>query len=116
MNMYEELQERGLIAQVTDEKKIREMDKWDDTRINEKKEIFAYSLTELVHGKEEADKAKIAAYALFNGSGDDSNMPTTQLKAEEVPENGISIIERDSILNGVKLKKGKKVFHKLVAI
>lgn len=114
--MYEELQERGLIAQVTDEKKIREMDKWDDTRINEKKEIFAYSLTELVHGKEEADKAKIATYALFNGSGDDSNMPTTQLKAEEVPENGISIIERDSILNGVKLKKGKKVFHKLVAI
>lgn len=96
MNMYEELQERGLIAQVTDEKEIREMDKWDDdTRINEKKEILVYSLTELVHGKEETDKAKIAAYALFNGSGDDSNMPTTQLKAEEVPENGISIIERD---------------------
>lgn len=58
--MYEELQERGLIAQVTDEKEIREMDKWDDTRINEKKEILAYSLTEIVHGKEEADKAKIA--------------------------------------------------------
>ncbi len=134
--------------------KIKKMDKWDDTRINEKKEILAYSLTELVHGKEEADKAKLAAYALFNGSGDDSNMPTTQLKAEEVPEDGISImealvicglaksrsearrlieqggvsingekvqeyetiIERDSILNGVKLKKGKKVFHKLVAI
>lgn len=133
---------------------IKKMDKWDDTRINEKKEILAYSLTELVHGKEEADKAKLASYALFNGSGDDSNMPTTQLKAEEVPENGISImealvicglaksrsearrlieqggvsingekvqeyetiIERDSILNGVKLKKGKKVFHKLVAI
>lgn len=133
---------------------IKKMDKWDDTRINEKKEILAYSLTELVHGKEEADKAKLAAYALFNGSGDDSNMPTTQLKAEEVPEDGISImealvicglaksrsearrlieqggvsingekvqeyetiIERDSILNGVKLKKGKKVFHKLVAI
>lgn len=69
------------------------MDEWDDTRINEKKEILAYSLTELVHGKEEADKAKLAAYALFNGSGDDSNMPTTQLKAEEVPEDGISIME-----------------------
>lgn len=133
---------------------IKKMDEWDDTRINEKKEILAYSLTELVHGKEEADKAKLAAYALFNGSGDDSNMPTTQLKAEEVPEDGISImealvicglaksrsearrlieqggvsingekvqeyetiIERDSIINGVKLKKGKKVFHKLVAI
>lgn len=133
---------------------IKKMDEWDDTRINEKKEILAYSLTELVHGKEKADKAKLAAYALFNGSGDDSNMPTTQLKAEEVPEDGISImealvicglaksrsearrlieqggvsingekvqeyetiIERDSILNGVKLKKGKKVFHKLVAI
>lgn len=72
---------------------IKKMDEWDDTRINEKKEILAYSLTELVHGKEEADKAKLAAYALFNGSGDDSNMPTTQLKAEEVPEDGISIME-----------------------
>lgn len=37
MNIYEELQERGLIAQVTDEKEIKKMDKWDDTRINEKK-------------------------------------------------------------------------------
>ena len=34
-----------------------EMEKWDDSRINEKKMILAHELTELVHGKEEADKA-----------------------------------------------------------
>ena len=45
---------------------IEAMDGWDASRINEKKEILAYSLTELVHGTEEADKAKAAAYALFS--------------------------------------------------
>ena len=37
---------------------IEEMEKWDDSRINEKKEILAYELTALVHGEEEANKAK----------------------------------------------------------
>lgn len=53
---------------------IEAMDGWDASRINEKKEILACSLTELVHGKEEAERAKTATYALFAGIGDDSNM------------------------------------------
>ena len=40
---------------------------------------MAYELTALVHGKEEAKIAQESAKALFAGSGDDSNMPTTQL-------------------------------------
>ena len=51
---------------------IAEMDKWEDSRINEKKDILAWELTALVHGKEEADKAKEASRALFSGEGDDS--------------------------------------------
>ncbi len=62
---------------------IREMEKWDDSRINEKKEILAYELTALVHGKEEADKAKSAAQAIFSGVMDDENMPTTEFSEEE---------------------------------
>lgn len=73
--------------------KINEMEGWEDSRINEKKEILAYELTELVHGKEEADKAKAAAYALFSGSGDSENMPTTQIGDEDLFEDKINIVK-----------------------
>ena len=61
-------------------------------KINEKKEILAHELTELVHGKEEADKAQQAAHALFSGSGDSENMPTTELASADFENNEISII------------------------
>ena len=70
---------------------IEEMEKWDDARINEKKEILAMELTTLVHGAEEAEKARAAARALFSGGGDDSNMPTTELT--DVPDDGMGIID-----------------------
>jgi len=72
---------------------IEAMDKWEDNRINEKKEILAYELTKLVHGEEEAEKAKAAARALFSGVGDDSNMPTTELADADVPAEGMKIID-----------------------
>ncbi|MCQ3034732.1 MAG: tyrosine--tRNA ligase [Bacilli bacterium] len=58
---------------------IREMEKWDDSRINEKKEILAYELTKLVHGEEEATKAKAAAKALFSGEMDEANLPVKEV-------------------------------------
>ena len=70
---------------------IEEMEKWDDARINEKKEILAMELTTLVHGAAEAEKARDAARALFGGGGDDSTMPTTELS--DVPEDGMGIID-----------------------
>ena len=72
---------------------IREMDAWPDSRINEKKEVLAFELTSLVHGQEEAEKAQSAARALFSGEGDDASMPTTCLCCEQVPEEGINIID-----------------------
>ena len=69
---------------------IDEMEKWDDSRINEKKEILAHELTELVHGKEEADKAQASARSLFSGSGDTENMPSTAI---ELTEDSISIVD-----------------------
>ena len=69
---------------------IDEMEKWDDSRINEKKEILAYELTELVHGKEEADKAQASARSLFSGAGDTANMPTTEV---ELDSDSISIVD-----------------------
>ena len=72
---------------------IKEMENWEDSRINDKKEILAYELTELVHGKEEANKAKKSAYELFSGSGNSENMPTTELKQEDLFEDKIGIVK-----------------------
>ncbi len=72
---------------------IEAMEGWDDSRINEKKDILAFELTALVHGKEEAEKAREASRSLFSGNGgDDSNMPTTEIMAADA-ENGMNIVD-----------------------
>jgi len=131
---------------------INEMDSWKDAQLNTAKEILAYELTKLVHGEEEANKAQAAAKALFVGGGDDANMPTTEISAdqlvdgkigilnlmvacklagsngearrliqqggvfvndEKVPDHTFSVTEAD-LKEGLKLRKGKKVFHKAI--
>ena len=69
---------------------IRQMEAWEDNRINEKKEILAFELTKMVHGEEEAIKAQAAARALFSGEGDDANMPTTEI--ENYPDEGDQLL------------------------
>ncbi len=59
---------------------IDKMDSWEGAQLNTAKEILAYELTTLVHGKEEADKAQTAAKALFAGGSDNSNMPTAEIE------------------------------------
>ena len=71
---------------------IREMDSWEGSKLNEAKEILAWELTNLVHGKEEADKAKEAGLALFSGSGNSENMPTTILNEEDFTDGSIDVI------------------------
>ncbi|MCQ2525313.1 MAG: tyrosine--tRNA ligase [Lachnospiraceae bacterium] len=71
---------------------INEMDSWEGSQLNEAKEILAYELTKLVHGEEEAEKAKAAAKALFAGGADFANMPTTTLKAEDFRDGTIDIL------------------------
>lgn len=72
---------------------IEKMEHWEDNRINEKKEILAYELTSLVHGKEEAEKAQSSARALFGGKSDDANIPTVELTEADFNEGKISIIQ-----------------------
>ena len=73
--------------------KISEMDSWKDERINSAKEILAYELTKLVHGEDEADKARDAAKALFSGGGSSESMPTTELSGENFTDGKIGIID-----------------------
>ena len=70
---------------------IEEMDKWEGSKLNEAKEILAYELTKMVHGEEEAEKAKAASRALFAG-GAAADVPTCELTAEDVPEGVVDVI------------------------
>ena len=131
--------------------KISEMEAWDDSRINEKKEILAYELTALVHSTEEAKKSQELAHALFSGKGDLDNMPTTEISENEIgdgvliadllvkcnlvaskgeakrliQQGGVSVNDEvvkdlgskytlDNFKSGIKIRKGKKVFHKAI--
>ena len=72
---------------------IEEMDHWDAGRINEKKEVLAFELTKLVHGEEEAVKAREASHALFAGGGDDTHMPTTELTEADLTDGAIAVMD-----------------------
>ena len=60
--------------------------------LNKAKELLAYELTSLIHGKEEADKCLEAAKKLFGGAGNTDDMPTTEIPAAEL-EGGINILD-----------------------
>ena len=131
---------------------INKMDTWEGAQLNTAKEILAYELTALVHGTEEADKAKEAALALFAGGANDENMPTTTITDDMLTDGAIGIMDlllacalapsksearrliqgggvfiddekvadvyrsvsADALRNGIKLRKGKKTFHKAI--
>nr|WP_297175957.1 tyrosine--tRNA ligase [uncultured Agathobaculum sp.] len=71
---------------------IEEMDKWEGAQLNKAKEILAYELTALVHGKEEADKAMEAAKNIFAGGGSSENMPTTTLTDADFADGQIGVL------------------------
>ncbi len=58
---------------------IDEMEAWDISRVNEKKEILAFELTKLVHGAEKAEKAQAMAKAAFGGGGE---LPSKEVSVE----------------------------------
>ena len=71
---------------------IDKMDNWEGSQLNEAKEILAYELTKLVHGEEEAEKAKAASKALFSGDGDAEHMPTTELTNDDFGGGSIDVL------------------------
>ena len=71
---------------------IDEMDKWEGAQLNEAKEILAFELTKMVHGEEEAEKAKEASHALFSGAGASANMPTIEVSADDFANGTMDIM------------------------
>jgi len=71
---------------------ISKMESWEESQLNEAKDILAYELTKLVHGEEEANKARDASKALFSGNGSSENMPSVELKEEDFRDGKIDIL------------------------
>lgn len=72
---------------------IEEMEKhMEGAEYNKAKELLAYELTKLVHGKEEADKADTAAKAIFAGGGNSDDMPSTTIAAADLTDGKIGIL------------------------
>ena len=72
---------------------IEEMEKhMEGAEYNKAKELLAYELTKLVHGKEEADKADAAAKAIFAGGGNSVDMPSTTIAAADLTDGKIGIL------------------------
>lgn len=55
---------------------VHRLSSLEGSAINEAKTVLAYEVTKIVHGEEEANKAKKAAEALFGGAGNTQDMPT----------------------------------------
>ena len=72
---------------------IREMEGWEGSQLNRAKEILAYELTELVHGKDEAEKAKESARALFAGGGSAADMPSCRLTEGDFRDGTVDILD-----------------------
>ena len=71
---------------------IDTMASWEGSQLNEAKDILAYELTKLVHGEEEAEKARTASQALFSGAGDAEHMPTTELTNDDFGGGSIDVL------------------------
>ena len=69
---------------------IDKMDKWEGAKLNEAKEILAYELTKLIHGEEEAEKAKAASRALFVG-GSSELTPSVEVASETLIDGKIDV-------------------------
>ena len=71
---------------------IDAMSNWEGAQLNEAKEILAFELTKLVHGEEEAVKARDASKSLFSGVGDAEHMPTTELTNDDFGGGSIDVL------------------------
>ena len=90
---------------------IEELSKLEGSEINKAKEILAYELTQLIHGKEEADKAQEAARALFGSKQNTDNMPSTELEDADFGDDGIGVLD---LLSKCGLIPSKKEGRRLI--
>ena len=76
---------------------VHRLGAFKDQQINEAKTILAYEVTKLVHGQEEADKAKAAAEAMFGGQGTSADIPTIAVGAEAVGQKLLDVLAANAV-------------------
>ena len=89
-----------------DMEEVNRLSNLQGAEINEAKKIAAYEITKLIHGEEEADKAKKAAEDLFENSSNTDNMPTIKINKTEFKDNKLGILDA-IILANVAPSKGQ---------
>ncbi|MGF7400381.1 tyrosine--tRNA ligase [Thermoanaerobacterium thermosaccharolyticum] len=77
---------------------VRRLGSLKDKEINEAKKVLAYEVTKLVHGEDEARKAQKAAEALFEGSGDLSNVPTSIITHDMLGSSLLDVLTKTNII------------------
>lgn len=90
---------------------IAEYEKYEGSELNKVKEVLAYEVTVLVHGKDEAQKALEASRALFQKGVSDANMPTTELTEDLFVDGKISVAD---LLVATKLAPSKGEARRLI--
>ena len=87
---------------------VRRLASLKDAEINKAKVVLAYEITKMIHGEEEATKAKAAAEALFGAGNNMDNVPTKEISRENL---GIELTE---FLSVNKVLKNKSEGRRLI--
>ena len=77
---------------------VRRLGALKDAQINEAKTVLAYEVTKLVHGEEEANKAKAAAEALFKGGADLSDVDSIFISKADLEKPLLDILSENKIV------------------
>ena len=85
---------------------VKKLSSLEGEKINEAKKIAAFEITKIIHGEEDAIKAKESAEALFENSNTSENMPTIEVKKDNLTEYGLPIVD-SLILSNIAPSKGQ---------
>ena len=77
---------------------VRRLGALKDAEINEAKKVLAYEITKIIHGEEEAKKAKEATEALFGGGNNLENAPKIEITEDDFSKELLDILVERKIL------------------
>ena len=74
-------------------KQIEQFENLEGQQLNDAKELLAYEVTRQIHGKEEAEKVRNAARAIFSRGMDTDDMPSTELSSADFTNGKIALTD-----------------------
>ena len=94
-----------------DPAEVKELSSLEGAKINQAKIRLAHEITKLVHGEEEADKAKASAEALYSGGGAQTlNIPEVEVSSEDFGD-GMDLL---TLIASTKIVPSKKEGRRLI--